>query len=238
MPHFKALIASGGCAVALAAAPVAHSAVLNISVFDNGTLVGSAPPSTFGISTFSDNGTLDPNFASIVVRANGPLILPNADLSSVTLDISAAAGFVGTHVLTIDVFQTGVSSPAGSNTESTFTVNNLIGAPGPTTESDFFNGTSSTLGTLLHTASFPAGTTNATVGPLLDTIGPALTADAQQYMITFSAPVESANDTIQTISRAAIPEPSTWAMMLLGFAGLGFVSYRKAKSRRTESSAA
>jgi hypothetical protein len=26
--------------------------------------------------------------------------------------------------------------------------------------------------------------------------------------------------------------------MLLGFAGLGFVSYRKAKSRRTESSAA
>ena len=238
MSHFKALIASGVCAVALAGAPVAHSAVLNISVFDNSTLVGSAPPSTFGISTFSDNGTLDPNFASIVVRANGPGLLPNADLSSVTLDISAAAGFVGTHVLTIDVFQTGVSSPAGSTTKSTFTVNNLIGAPGPTTESDFFNGTTNTLGTLLDTASFPAGTTNATVGPLFNTVGPALTADAQQYMITFSAPVESANDTIQTISRAAIPEPSTWAMMLLGFAGLGFVSYRKAKSRRTEPSAA
>jgi hypothetical protein len=27
----------------------------------------------------------------------------------------------------------------------------------------------------------------------------------------------------------AIPEPSTWAMMLLGFAGLGFAGYRKAK---------
>jgi hypothetical protein len=25
------------------------------------------------------------------------------------------------------------------------------------------------------------------------------------------------------------PEPSTWAMMLLGFAGLGFLGYRKAK---------
>jgi len=25
-----------------------------------------------------------------------------------------------------------------------------------------------------------------------------------------------------------IPEPSTWAMMLLGFAGLGFLGYRKA----------
>jgi len=25
-----------------------------------------------------------------------------------------------------------------------------------------------------------------------------------------------------------IPEPSTWAMMLLGFAGVGFVGYRRA----------
>ena len=32
-----------------------------------------------------------------------------------------------------------------------------------------------------------------------------------------------------TISVTAVPEPSTWAMMLLGFAGLGFVGYRKAK---------
>ena len=27
----------------------------------------------------------------------------------------------------------------------------------------------------------------------------------------------------------AIPEPSTWAMMLLGFAGLGYAGYRKAR---------
>ncbi|HSR01114.1 MAG TPA: PEPxxWA-CTERM sorting domain-containing protein, partial [Sphingomicrobium sp.] len=25
----------------------------------------------------------------------------------------------------------------------------------------------------------------------------------------------------------AVPEPSTWAMMILGFAGLGFMSYRR-----------
>jgi hypothetical protein len=34
------------------------------------------------------------------------------------------------------------------------------------------------------------------------------------------------------------PEPSTWAMMLLGFAGLGFAGYRKAHSARTALSAA
>jgi hypothetical protein len=39
-----------------------------------------------------------------------------------------------------------------------------------------FNGTSSTLGTLLNSATFPVGTTNATVGPVLNVVGPALTA--------------------------------------------------------------
>jgi hypothetical protein len=32
----------------------------------------------------------------------------------------------------------------------------------------------------------------------------------------------------QTIAiAAAVPEPSTWAMLLLGFAGVGFMAYRR-----------
>jgi hypothetical protein len=30
-----------------------------------------------------------------------------------------------------------------------------------------------------------------------------------------------------TVSVAAVPEPSTWALMLLGFAGVGFMAYRR-----------
>jgi hypothetical protein len=30
----------------------------------------------------------------------------------------------------------------------------------------------------------------------------------------------------------AVPEPSTWAMMLLGFAGLGFMGYRASAKGR------
>jgi len=30
-----------------------------------------------------------------------------------------------------------------------------------------------------------------------------------------------------------VPEPSTWAMMLLGFAGLGFTGYRRVKAGDT-----
>ena len=29
------------------------------------------------------------------------------------------------------------------------------------------------------------------------------------------------------ICAPAVPEPSTWAMMILGFAGLGFMAYRR-----------
>jgi hypothetical protein len=31
---------------------------------------------------------------------------------------------------------------------------------------------------------------------------------------------------------SAVPEPSTWAMLLIGFAGLGFAGYRKARTAR------
>jgi hypothetical protein len=38
-----------------------------------------------------------------------------------------------------------------------------------------------------------------------------------------------ANITSLTVS-SGVPEPSTWAMLLLGFAGLGFAGYRRTKN--------
>jgi hypothetical protein len=35
------------------------------------------------------------------------------------------------------------------------------------------------------------------------------------------------NDTITLTIGGAVPEPSTWAMLLLGFAGIGFMAYRQ-----------
>ena len=34
------------------------------------------------------------------------------------------------------------------------------------------------------------------------------------------------------VVQETVPEPSTWAMLLIGFAGLGFVGYRSAGSSR------
>jgi PEP-CTERM motif len=50
-----------------------------------------------------------------------------------------------------------------------------------------------------------------------DTSGPQTTADIGSMTILTGAVV------------AAVPEPSTWAMLVLGFAGLGLVSYRRTR---------
>jgi hypothetical protein len=38
------------------------------------------------------------------------------------------------------------------------------------------------------------------------------------------------SDVIYTLT--AVPEPSTWAMLLLGFAGIGFIAYRRKSKRK------
>jgi uncharacterized membrane protein len=35
---------------------------------------------------------------------------------------------------------------------------------------------------------------------------------------------------VGSMSVPVVPEPSTWALMLLGFAGLGFAGYRRART--------
>jgi hypothetical protein len=46
----------------------------------------------------------------------------------------------------------------------------------------------------------------------------------------FAGSAGSADSSIlgNAFSVTAVPEPSTWAMMLAGFVGLGFLGYRKA----------
>ena len=56
--------------------------------------------------------------------------------------------------------------------------------------------------------------------------------------MVFDAGVNSTFDKFLAFpsSTAPVPEPSTWAMLLIGFAGLGFVRYRA--SRCTKAAAA
>ena len=70
-------------------------------------------------------------------------------------------------------------------------------------------------------------------GYLLPLATPVTVADLASQGITATGSVKlpavyefPTTDLTATFQPSAVPEPSTWAMVLLGFAGLGFVGYR------------
>jgi hypothetical protein len=58
------------------------------------------------------------------------------------------------------------------------------------------------------------------------------------FEFSFAAPVtsvtfSSTQNSLEVASvSSGVPEPSTWAMMLIGFTGLGYAAYRKTKTKR------
>jgi PEP-CTERM motif len=198
---------------ALALLTLPAKATLQIEVFDNGTLIDNVTGITTGAASLTAN---DANFANITINAQGSPILPNADLSAVTLDATASAGFTGAHTLTIDVLQSAISGLG--NTLSTFTVNGLTNDPGPTTESTFANGG------LLATHTFPAALLDGSFGPVSSATGP-FSNDEIQFAVDFTAPRQSFGGSTQLTTN--VPEPSTWAMLALGFGLMGLMGFRR-----------
>jgi hypothetical protein len=204
-------------AAILAATAVPAAATLQIEVFDNGTLIDNVTGITTGAASLTAN---DANFANITINAQGSPILPNADLSSVTLDATASAGFTGAHELTIDVLQSAITGLG--NTLSTFTVNGLTNDPGPTTESTFANGG------LLATHTFPAALLDGSFGPVSSATGP-FTSDEVQFAVDFTAPRQSFGGSAQLTTN--VPEPSTWAMLIIGFGFMAWGGWTRRQAR-------
>jgi len=208
----KLLLASTFLAAGLAPA----AATLQIEVFDNGTLIDNISGITTGAASLTAN---DANFANITIAAQGSPILPNADLSSVTLDATASAGFTGSHTLTVDILQSAITGLG--NTLSTFTVNGLTNDPGPTTESTFANGG------LLATHTFPVALLDGSFGPVSAATGP-FTSDEIQFAVDFTAARQSFGGSAQLTTN--VPEPSTWAMLLTGFGLMGLAAFYRGRS--------
>jgi hypothetical protein len=196
---------------AIGASPA--QATLQIEVFDNGALIDNVTGITTGAASLTAN---DANFANITIAAQGSPILPNADLSSVTLDATAEAGFTGAHTLTVDILQSAVAGTG--NTRSTFTVNGLTNDPGPTTESTFADGA------LLASHTFPVALLDGSAGPISTATG-AFSSDEIQFAVDFTAARQSFGGSAQLTT--GIPEPSTWVMLGLGFALLVGVGWRR-----------
>ena len=93
--------------------------------------------------------------------------------------------------------------------------------------------------------SWPLAGFTASVGSLVANIGPLannssvfqtysnwFTTDGSGVTLTFTQ--QGGNNfrgsILDNVLISAVPEPSTWAMMLLGFAGIGFMAYRRKQS--------
>jgi hypothetical protein len=209
------LILSAALLAAIGVTPA--RATLQIEIFDNGTLIDDISGVTTGAASLTAN---DANFANITVAAQGSPILPKADLSSVTLDATASAGFTGAHTLTVDVLQSAITGTG--NTLSTFTVNGLTNDPGPTTESTFADGG------LLATHTFPVGLLDGSFGPVSAGASP-FTSDEIQFAVDFTAARQSFGGSAQLVT--GVPETSTWVMIGLGFGLLAFAGSRSRTGR-------
>ena len=80
----------------------------------------------------------------------------------------------------------------------------------------------------VNSASFATYEMTTSIGPIVGTsdinAGLSFATTGGAFVLT------SVGDATFTATTTTIPEPSTWAMMALGFAGLGFLGYRKTRS--------
>jgi hypothetical protein len=88
-----------------------------------------------------------------------------------------------------------------------------------------------------------SGTSNHYAGPLSFDIAGITTADFVNNSAGFMAAIDAlgpagTGEIAGTGSIVSTPEPSTWAMMLIGFAGLAYVGYRNTNNARAALSVA
>jgi hypothetical protein len=214
---YKLLTALSAVALAAGVATAADAATITIGLQQAGFNGGAITNEGSGPISLS-YGTFNLNNVSGVT--NPSILLPQI-LNSNAIDANTS----GSGTLNVFVTASGLTAPLGSIPfQSAFTVNTLTA--GWTVLEQTFISTSNTLftGSLLDATSFGAIGTNVLTALGATGAGPySITAE---YTIT-AAGAGSSNATINV---SAVPEPATWGMMLLGFAGLAF-AFRQSRRK-------
>jgi hypothetical protein len=213
----KTLLASGVVAAALLAAPVAHSTVL---------------------LTFGQTATGDTVTASRV----GSTTTITSDTTVDITDIDAIVVHPVFAAFTLTATNTGPATMVGSDIEQhysgTFTItsgatNYLSG-----TFSDAIFGSGGALAITVSNAT-PGESVTFSSNVIAPGIINAFDRSAALSFTDVSPPARIVLGTLRSFTSdvsgdfsATVPEASTWAMMLLGFGGLGYAAYRRAKADR------
>jgi hypothetical protein len=204
--------------VALAAASAlsasaAYADAINLTATVDGVVAGSAS-SPDGSLTVTNQSFGAFNLNSLSINSE-TFLAPPGILSSNTLDVDQTT--TGTHTLVLDITATGLKGPnALQDFLSSFSVSGQT-AGWSVIERTTINGVTLATTPLFTGVSDSAFSTNAAFA------GALFTAD-EHYTIT-SVGEGSFNGGIDI--SAAVPEPATWGMMLLGFVGLAFAFHKR-----------
>ena len=206
-------LAASGMAIA-AATPAAAGVFIGVSV--NG---GPITPVALDSGTGSANYNTTNN--GILFNTNGTGgLLPQPNL--ITQSINIGQGGANGSTISLYITQTDLNSFNGA-LMSSFTSNTITNAS--VALSTYYSAANALFsGTLLQTSSFTGTGTFAGVNPLTLTLP---FSETVRYDITFGPGSGNFNGTANLTS--VVPEPTTWAMMTLGFVGLGFAVRRRAK---------
>jgi PEP-CTERM motif len=187
---------------------------------------------TFGQPATGDTVTATQVGASTTITSSTPVVVDEIAALVVT-------PFFATFTLTAT--NTGPATLVGSDIEQpysgTFTITNGLTNYLSGTFSDAIFGSG---GALTITASNEAPGESVTFTS--NVIAPSLISAFDRTMsLSFTDVTPPAGITLGTLSSftsdvsgdfsSSVPEPSTWAMTLLGFGGLGYVGFRKARAR-------
>jgi PEP-CTERM motif len=207
-----------GAALLASLASSANAAIVSIGLQEAGTNGGAITNEGSGAGSFSIGGVSYGTFTlDNVSGTSSPFVTDLINGNSLNAS-STTAG-------TINVFITasGLTSPTGIlGFVSSFT-ENALAAGFTVTESTFLDATNGIFTTTTplssHTfmgigTSVQGATANAGSGPYSVT---------EVYTITATGEGSANSTAILT----AVPEPATWAMMMLGFIGVGFMAYRR-----------
>jgi hypothetical protein len=199
-------------------------------------------PLLFSNEPGGNNSTLTIEFTTAVPLAPSTVYtaLPGDTLSS-TFTVSGSAYTLGINFFTLPIQYFGV------NTDSAGTIaawdifaelNGLLGIPPTATGRDIQAYTINSLSTAVplpgsqtQRLAYEQAAVTDFYASCVGVPGCTLAGNGQPYVNRFDADTPNPDSLGSWTVTTDVPEPSTWAMMIVGFLGLGFMAYRRKNQR-------